>query len=82
MMKQLPSLTKIPATVASADSRKATDELAGLCKASGGRDPFAGSVFDFRNQRGTAIKAPAYAGQGFWHCHKRLSEGAAEFRRI
>lgn len=39
------------------------------------QDPFAGAVFVFRNSRGTAIKAIVYDGQGFWLCHKRLSEG-------
>ena len=29
----------------------------------------------FRNRRGTAIKLLIYDGQGFWLCHKRLSEG-------
>jgi transposase len=38
-------------------------------------DPFSGSVFVFRNRRGTAIKLLAYDGQGYWLCQKRLSEG-------
>ena len=36
---------------------------------------FAGAVFVFRNRRSTAIKVLVYDGQGFWLCHKRLSEG-------
>jgi transposase len=38
-------------------------------------DPFGGTVFVFRNRRGTALKVLVYDGQGFWLCHKRLSEG-------
>ena len=49
---------------------------AGAARASGvGRDPFGGALFVFRNRRGTAIKLLAYDGQGFWLCHKRLSQG-------
>ena len=37
-------------------------------------DPFSGAVFAFRNRRGTALKVLIWDGQGFWLCHKRLSE--------
>jgi transposase len=53
----------------------ARDGLVQLCKEFPGHDPFAGSVFVFRNRRRTAIKVLVYDGQGFWLCHKRLSEG-------
>ncbi|MDA0657543.1 MAG: IS66 family insertion sequence element accessory protein TnpB [Planctomycetota bacterium] len=46
-----------------------------LCKIVLASDPFAGTVYVFRNRRGTAIKALVYDGQGFWLCQKRLSEG-------
>jgi transposase len=29
----------------------------------------------FRNRRATALKVLLYDGQGFWLCHKRLSQG-------
>ena len=38
-------------------------------------DLFSGTVFAFRNRRGTAIKLLAYDGQGLWLCQKRLSQG-------
>src|SRR5258707_888341 len=38
-------------------------------------DPFAGAVFVFRNRKATALKGLMYDGQGFWLCHKRLSQG-------
>jgi len=66
---------KILVALEPADFRKGIDGLARLCKESLGQDPFAGAVFVFRNRRGTAIKALVYDGQGFWLCHKRLSEG-------
>ena len=49
--------------------------LAALCRAALGEDPFRGTVFVFRNRRGTTLQALAYDGQGFWLCQKRLSEG-------
>jgi transposase len=66
---------KILVAVAPADFRKGIDGLVQLCKEALGQDPFAGTVFCFRNRRGTAIKVLVYDGQGFWLCHKRLSEG-------
>jgi transposase len=32
-------------------------------------------VFVFGNRRRTAVKVLVYDGQGFWLCHKRLSQG-------
>ena len=74
-MLQITPQMKILVAVEPADFRKGIDGLARLCKESLQQDPFAGAVFVFRNRRGTAIKALVYDGQGFWLCHKRLSEG-------
>jgi hypothetical protein len=38
-------------------------------------DPLGGAVFVFRNRKATALKVLTYDGQGFWLCHKRLSQG-------
>ena len=46
-----------------------------VCKEVLKQDPFQGSLFAFRNRRATALKVLVYDGQGFWLCHKRLSEG-------
>lgn len=35
-------------------------------------DPFAGTVFVFRNRQRTALKVLMYDGQGFWLCHKHF----------
>jgi transposase len=74
-MLQITPQMKILVAVEPADFRKGIDGLARLCKESLEQDPFAGAVFVFRNRRGTAIKVLVYDGQGFWLCHKRLSEG-------
>jgi transposase len=74
-MLQITPQMKILVAVEPADFRKGIDGLVRLCKDVLRQDPFAGSVFVFRNRRGTAIKVLVYDGQGFWLCHKRLSEG-------
>lgn len=74
-MLQITPQMKILVAVDPADFRKGIDGLARLCKESLKHDPFSGAVFVFRNRRGTAIKVLVYDGQGFWLCHKRLSEG-------
>ena len=66
---------KILVATEPADFRKGIDGLVRLCKDALGEDAFAGTVFCFRNRRKTAIKVLVYDGQGFWLCHKRLSEG-------
>jgi hypothetical protein len=74
-MLQITPQMKILVAVEPADFRKGIDRLVRLCKDSLQQDPFADTVFVFRNRRGTAIKVLVYDGQGFWLCHKRLSEG-------
>ena len=74
-MLQITPQMKILVAVAPVDFRKGIDGLAAVCKASLQQDPFAGTVFVFRNRRATAIKVLVYDGQGFWLCQKRMSEG-------
>ena len=73
-MLQITPQMKILVAVAPVDFRKGIDGLAAVCKSELEQDPFAGTVFVFRNRRGTAIKVLVYDGQGFWLCQKRLSE--------
>jgi transposase len=75
MMLQITPQMKVLVAVEPADFRKGIDGLVRLCKDALGQDPFAGTVFVFRNRRSTSIKALVYDGQGFWLCQKRLSEG-------
>jgi hypothetical protein len=51
------------------------DGLARICRAQLQVDPFCGWLFVFCNRRRTAVKILTYDGQGFWVCHKRLSQG-------
>ncbi len=74
-MLQITPHMKILVAVDPIDFRKGIDGLAAFCKASLKHDPFAGSVFVFRNRRATAIKVLVYDGQGFWLAQKRLSAG-------
>ena len=64
-MIQITPQMRLLVAVAPADFRQGIDGLARVCRESLG-DPFAGTVFVFRNRRGTAIKILAYDGQGFW----------------
>jgi transposase len=70
---------KILVAVEPVDFRKGIDGLVRLCQEALVEDPFAGTVFCFRNRRKTAIKALVYDGQGFWLCQKRLSRGKFEW---
>ena len=74
-MLQLTPQMKILVAVAPADFRRGIDGLAQLCRDTLHQDPFVGTVFVFRNRKGTALKVLTYDGQGFWLCHKRLSRG-------
>ena len=74
-MLQITPQMKILVAVEPADFRRGIDGLARLCQDALRQDPFAGTVFVFRNRRGTALKVLTYDGQGFWLCQKRLSKG-------
>jgi transposase len=78
-MIQITPQMRILLAVQAVDFRKGIDGLAGICRHILGKDPFSGSVFIFRNRRGTAIRALVYDGQGFWLCHKRLSKGTFQW---
>lgn len=74
-MLQITPQMKILLAVEPADFRRGIDGLARVCRETLQHDPFAGAVFVFRNRKGTAVKVLMYDGQGFWLCHKRLSQG-------
>ena len=66
---------KILVAVEPADLRAGSTAWRGSASEALRHDPFAGAVFVFRNRRATALKLLMYDGQGFWLCHKRLSQG-------
>jgi transposase len=74
-MLQITPQMKILLAVEPADFRRGIDGLARLCRETLQEDPFVGAVYVFRNRKGTALKVLMYDGQGFWLCHKRLSQG-------
>jgi transposase len=58
------------------DFRNGIDGLAALCKRVLAEDPFSGTLFVFRNRRGTALKLLCYDGRGFWLFTRRFSQGS------
>jgi len=74
-MIQLTDHMRILACHQPVDFRKGIDGLVRLCRDELNEEPFDGIVFLFRNRIQTGIKILVYDGQGFWLCHKRLSQG-------
>jgi transposase len=74
-MIQLAAQVRILVAVEPADFRSGIDGMVALCRQRMGADPYAGTVFIFRNRRRTSIRLLHYDGQGFWICTKRLSSG-------
>lgn len=74
-MIQVTPQMRILVAVEAADFRKGIDGLCQICRSILNSDPFSGAMFVFRNKRRTAIKILLYDGQGYWLCHKRLSNG-------
>jgi transposase len=74
-MIQLTPQMRILVAVDPVDFRRGIDGLGRVCREVLACDPMSGTVFVFRNRRATAIRVLAYDGQGFWLCHKRLSQG-------
>lgn len=74
-MIQLPPQLTILLAYEPVDFRQGIDRLAALCRNRFDHDPFSGTLFLFRNRRGTALKLLVYDGNGFWLCTKRFSKG-------
>ena len=66
---------RILVAVDAVDFRGGIDRLARVCREQLAGDPLDGTLFVFRNRRGTAIKILCYDSQGFWLAQKRLSTG-------
>jgi transposase len=74
-MIQLTPQMRILVAIEAQDFRKGIDGLARVCRDVLAVDPFGGTLFVFRNRRGTALKCLVYDSQGFWLAQKRLSRG-------
>ena len=74
-MIQITPQMRVLVAVEPVDFRRGIDGLVSLCRETLRGDPFSGTVFVFRSRGSRAIKLLVYDGQGFWLCHKRLSQG-------
>jgi hypothetical protein len=85
-MMAITAQMRVLVCVASVDFRKGIDGLARVCRDVLSADPFSGTMFVFRNRRGTAIKILAYDGQGYWVLlvggDAEAATGAPVWRRI
>lgn len=61
------------------DFRRGIDGLIGFCHGHLKQSPFTGTIFAFRNKKGTAVKLLTYDGTGFWLMHKRFSRGVLQY---
>ena len=78
MIQLLPQL-RILLACQPVDFRKGIDGLVALCKRELTSDAYDGSVFVFRNRRGTALKILAFDGVGFWLCIRRFARGKLQW---
>lgn len=74
-MIQITAHMRILVALEPVDFRKGIDGLAAVCRQTLGADPFSGALFVFVNRSRQALRILVFDGQGFWLCHKRLSEG-------
>ena len=78
-MIQLTAQQHLLVWVPAIDFRKGLDSLIGHCRGVLKHSPFSGTVFAFRNSKGTAVKLLTYDGTGFWLMHKRFSQGVLKY---
>ena len=78
-MIQITPQMRVLVAVEPVDFRYGIDGLAQRCRSVLNEDPYTGTVFVFRSRQQRAIKLLVYDGQGFWLCHKRLSQGRFRF---
>lgn len=74
-MIQITPQMRILVAIEPVDFRAGIDGIARMCRDRLVSDPFSGTVYVFRNRRGSSIKVLIYDSQGFWLCQKRLSVG-------
>lgn len=74
-MIQITPKHKVFVDIGFTDFRRGIHSLTALCEQKLKLDPFSGHLFIFRNRGNSAIKILCYDSQGFWLCHKKLSQG-------
>jgi transposase len=78
MIQLLPQL-KILLAYQPVDFRKGIDGLIALCRAQFDAELYDGTLFVFRNRRGTALKVLAFDGVGWWLVIRRFSQGRLQW---
>src|SRR5262249_41849580 len=78
MIQLLPQL-KILLDYQPVDFRKVIDWLIGLCRAQFDAELYDGTLFVFRNRRGTALKVLTFDGVGWWLVIRRFSQGRLQW---
>jgi len=61
------------------DFRKGIDSLIGLCRDQLEAELYDGTLFVFRNRRGTALKVLCFDGVGWWLVIRRFSQGRLQW---
>src|SRR5262249_30681414 len=61
------------------DFRKGIDGLIGLCRAQFDAELYDGTLYVFRNRRGTALKVLCFDGIGWWLVIRRFSQGRLQW---
>jgi len=78
MIQLLPQL-KILLAYQPVDFRKGIDGLIALCRAQFDAELYDGTLFVFRNRRGTALKILTFDGVGWWLVIRRFSQGRLQW---
>jgi transposase len=78
MIQLLPQL-KILLAYQPVDFRKGIDGLIALCRAQFNAELYDGTLFIFRNRRGTALKILTFDGVGWWLVIRRFSQGRLQW---
>jgi transposase len=61
------------------DFRCGIDGLAAVCRNHLNHNPMSGTLFVFRNRRGTTLKMLCYDGVGYWMVTRRFSQGKLRY---
>lgn len=78
-MLQVTPQTRILLAKEPLDFRRGIDGTAATCRRVLKESPMTGTLFVFRNKRGTMLRLLHYDGQGFWIATKRMSKGRFGF---
>ena len=78
-MIQITPQLKILLAYQPVDFRKGIDGLIGLCRDQLDAEVYDGTLFVFRNRRGTALRIICFDGVGWWLFIRRFSQGRLQW---